>query len=120
VTTPTAIATRLALGVIVFVLLAGPTPGAVGSCGEEAVDARAEQFCIDKKYYTCQRENGFGRDPTCEREAIFDNCLGHTFPAGCSPSERQTDACINALQQPSGIPTSAIVECQEATLCAPE
>ena len=85
----------------------------------DAGQADAEQFCVDRTYFVCMRENRFDNDPACTRDSILDNCLGRGWALGCHPTPRHTDNCIRALQNSPGVPTESIVECHEATLCGP-
>jgi hypothetical protein len=119
----TAKRTLWALGL--FLLLGGPTPGAVGDCqgdhGDDAADLT--DYCIEKNELICVRRayrNEISRSESddCRRDAI-DACMRSSWAGDCRPTVRQTEACLNALYDRDTVdtPEDEIVECQRASLC---
>lgn len=90
-------------------LLAGPTPGAVGSCSgdddalQEPVDF--ERYCSEREQLVCVRRYERGevsleaRD-NCRRRVI-ELCAQRSFAPGCRPTRREANACLNALHSRS-------------------
>lgn len=89
-------------GAILFLMLAGPTPGNIGGCGSTTSVVQAPQHCTDREFWICTRDEHAGRID----QAGLDQCLvqiepmcqGATWPAGCSPTQDQHDACILLLR----------------------
>ena len=117
---------RWLAGVALFVLLGGPTPGAVGRCsGDEKLDqvANPETYCEQRDQLICVRrelrqELSLAKTIECRRTAIA-NCQARSFAPGCRPTERQVRACISALRSLDTLhtPDDEIAECNVKALC---
>jgi hypothetical protein len=111
---------------LLVLLLGGPTPGAVGSCsGEGKLDAFADlqSFCKEREQLECVRralrkELTTQQRDDCRRAAIMD-CEQRSWAPGCHPTERQADACLNALRSLDTLSTKEkdIAECNQQALC---
>ena len=111
--------------VVLALLLAAPTPGEVGGCGDDAFVAEAEGFCRQQEAWECRRreareeldEDGLG---ACF-DAIPDFCAGAGWPAAClpRPTTLQTDACIDALSREDNVnvPLEELAACVD--VCPP-
>lgn len=113
---------RFSLAISTFLVLGGPSPGAVGSCNDDIPIADPVEFCIAKKKYTCVRDNYREELTTSYEECIANadsSCAGATWDNCDPPNEIKADACIQALRSMSRIdePTSAILECNAQILC---
>ncbi|HJL18877.1 MAG TPA: hypothetical protein RMH99_24655 [Sandaracinaceae bacterium LLY-WYZ-13_1] len=113
----------LAVGVMVA-SLTGPSPGSVGGCGQEPPTADAAQFCTDRRFWECRRENVFGRISDEEFSACVEpierECAGATWSSGCRPTQQAADTCISLLRDPEfgPIPTDELKAMRgECTLC---
>ena len=95
-------ALRLGAGVVLFLALGGPAPGNVGGCGTVS-SADARQFCTDKEFWECRRDQFAGRISAEEYDAclaaVTPTCTGFAWPAMCTPTEGQTAACVTILQR---------------------
>lgn len=65
--------------------------------------ADAAQFCADRSFWECRREEFTGRltadeAAECYRRGSADACDAATWPEGCGPTEDEVDACIDLLQ----------------------
>lgn len=116
---------RLVLGCLCLAFITGPTPGAVGSCAasDESLDRPAdlEAYCSEREQLVCVREYENGklslvRRDDCRRAAIA-RCERRRFLPGCRPTQRDANACLNALHSRStlGLGVEEIDEC--ARLC---
>lgn len=94
---------RLLAASVMFMCLAGPAPGNVGGCGSERNLADAREHCINSKYWECYRDLYAGRTMMADYDAclaqINPMCSGRIWPAGCEPSQTQSDACIILLSR---------------------
>jgi hypothetical protein len=90
-------------GVVLFLLLAGPTPGNIGGCGGTNATVSAPQHCTDQEFWICRRDEFAGRITTAEfaqcQQEIPAMCDGATWPPGCAPTPAQSQACIMLLQR---------------------
>jgi hypothetical protein len=91
-------------GAMMFLFLAGPSPGNVGGCwGEVPMEVEAPQHCTDEEFWKCQRDRFAGRINDAEfnecTARIEGLCGGATWPAGCMPTEAQSEACIRLLRR---------------------
>lgn len=90
-------------GVLLFLILAGPTPGNVGGCGSTNQAVSAPQHCTDQEFWLCRRDQYAGRIDQTEFnacvQAIPGTCDGAAWPAGCAPTPAQSDACLLLLQR---------------------
>ncbi len=118
---------RAAAAVALLLLLGGPTPGAIGSCsGEGKLEAPADlqTFCKLSEQYKCVRRalrkeiSNQARDD-CRRAAITQ-CGLRSWAPGCHPTQRQANACLNALRSLDTLSTKEadIAECNTGALCA--
>lgn len=110
---------RVVAGIALFLVLGGPAPGSVGSCGEEDMGVSAEEWCRTKNAWICERRwarNELTDEQKAQcRAEIPALCSGATWPADCMPpTRRATEACEGALsdrdrldEDPSSMP-----ECQ--------
>ncbi len=89
--------------VALALLLLGPTPGDVGGCGEDAIQADPEDFCRQQEAWLCRRAEARGELQGEALEACFraipNACEGAGWPPSCvpRPTTLQTDACIDEL-----------------------
>lgn len=113
------------LGAIAL-LIAAPTPGAVGSCGGDELTGEADvvAYCQEREQLMCERRRRRGEltddgAQVCRREVI-DLCAHRFWPSECRPTERVARACLNALKALDTLHTkeSEIVECKASSLCA--
>lgn len=108
-----------------WMTIAAPTPGAVGSCGSDDLAAPADfsDYCEQREQLLCTRKflrkeiTAETRD-LCRWDAI-DACERRAFPADCTPSRRETEACLRALSSFDTLetPESELSECSRSALC---
>jgi hypothetical protein len=117
---------RALFALIILLMLGAPTPGAVGSCGAEDGEADLFSFCREREELTCWRR-GLRRELTEKavtecRENAIEQCKQRVWAPECRPTERQAEACINALRSLDTVQTveSRIAECKEKRLCTAE
>jgi hypothetical protein len=83
--------------------LTGPAPGNVGGCGQQPPVADAVDFCNDRRWWECRREQFGGRLTDEEFAAciapIEGQCAGAAWEGTCQPTQEQADACILLLQR---------------------
>ncbi len=76
--------------------------GAVASSGDAGPLADARQFCTDRSFWECRRDQFAGRVGNEEFNACVESvsarCEGFAWPAGCTPTQADADACITILQ----------------------
>lgn len=104
-------------------VLSGPAPGAVGGCGcgDDPLDAPAdlEAYCIEREQLVCVREFERGTGSVLDRDdcrrAVVEVCANRSFPRGCEPSQREAQACLNALHSRSTLDRRAdqLRECRD-------
>lgn len=110
------------IGSLLAVMIAGPTPGSVGSCSDSITFANAPQFCADKKYWTAQRANARGEltleETQAEIASISEFCRAAVF-VDCTPTQLAADACVEALKDMGRLSeaSDAIPECMANALC---
>ncbi len=126
-------ALRLLSAIGLMLLLGGPTPGAVGSCGDESAPfADLREYCETRELLSCERRRLRGEfllsppDPAMEK-AAFDDCLlqasldcqNRFWAPGCRPTVRQVNACIAALQSYDTLEVEEadLPECKTSALC---
>ena len=116
---------RAAACLAIVLALGGPTPGAVGGCGGDELDREAdlESYCSQREQLVCvrralRREITSGERDDCRRQAIVA-CRNRSWAPQCSPTERQTRACLNALSSTETLqtPEDELEECQTRALC---
>ena len=107
-------------------LLGGPTPGAVGSCGgdELAGQADVQSYCTEREQLICvrqqlRREISIAQSNQCRRDMI-ERCKSRAWAPQCKPSERAARACLAALRSLDTVDTkeSEIEECSMPALCS--
>lgn|GEM_PF-3407627 len=108
-----------------WMAIAAPTPGAVGSCGNDELSeaAKFSDYCEQREQLLCTRKflrkeiTAEARD-LCRWDAI-DACDRRSFPGDCRPSRRETEACLRALSSLDTLdtPESEIAECSRSALC---
>jgi hypothetical protein len=106
-------------------MIAAPTPGAVGSCGRDELSEPADlmSYCQRREELICTRKflrqeiTAEARD-ICRWDAA-DACERRVFPSDCMPTRRETDACLRALASFDTLesPESELKECQREALC---
>jgi hypothetical protein len=111
--------------ILVGLLASAATPGSVGSCGADPLDAPADflSYCQQREELECTRRflrkeiTATTRDDC--RWAGIDACNLSAFPADCRPTRRETDACLNALASfdTVAIKEQDIAECKQKVLC---
>lgn len=135
---------RVVVGVVLFLALGGPSPGAVGACDGDISTVDADQFCANRKARECNRGRARGELPAapapCTDDPVtpvnesevqvcaWQYCLGRV-PSDCTgqtwdrcatpPSVATANACLSALENPDrvGEPTNAIPECSVDVIC---
>lgn len=123
---------RLVIACGLFMLLGGPTPGAVGSCGDTSAPfADLRQYCNDREALSCERRrlrgefeqatNPSGVFNDCLEQAVF-TCQSRFWAPGCRPTTRQVNACIAALQSYDTLDVEEedLPECKIEALCTVE
>lgn len=112
-----------------MLLLAGPAPGAVGSCGGD--DGQSEpadfgDYCQEREQLVCERRKTRGEITAaaaidCRRRAI-ELCGRRSFVPGCTPTRREADACVNALYSLSTLDQDVdeLAECRDLCGLPPE
>lgn len=118
-------ARKLALLVGLWLCVIAPTPGSVGSCNGDRLDRAADlrQYCEQREQLICVRRflrkeiTAAARD-SCRYRGI-DACMQRSFAASCQPTQRQANACLNALASFDTLNTAddAVPECQTGALC---
>ena len=116
---------RMGIGAALLFLLGGPTPGAVGACeGDDSGDfADIVDYCQEREELICVRralrkELSTEERDDCRREVI-DLCERRAWSADCRPTNRQADACLNALRSMDTLdtPEDELDECKTKALC---
>ena len=119
------LATRALAWTLLAVLLGGPTPGAVGSCGGEDLSETADlaSYCVEREDLVCVRRGARGElslqgVDKCRR-AAREVCARRWWSPECRPTEREARACLNALRSRDTLstPEDEIDECRVSALC---
>jgi hypothetical protein len=120
-----ALLVRAGFSVLLMLVLGGPTPGAVGSCGTDdlAGFADIQRYCAQREQLVCVRRNlrkeiTNGQRDECRRAAL-KQCASRSWAPECHPTEREARACINALSDLDTLktPEDKIHECSTKALC---
>lgn len=95
-------AQSLALSAVLLAFVAGPTPGDIGGCGQEAQLLDARTFFASKADLDCRRCQECSLyssycSTACDRSAA----LPEAFPAGCYPLVHDGEVCLHALHNAS-------------------
>jgi hypothetical protein len=112
-------------GVVAALLLVGPAPGAVGSCGGDPLDqpAELESYCKEREQLICVRRAMREKLPDVKRDGCrydaIELCSSRFWKPGCAPTVRQARACLNALRSFDTLktPEDQIDECKTDALC---
>lgn len=86
---------------LALTVLAAPTVGDVGSCGQEVAELDPEKFFVEKDFIDCNKcsECGF---ITRSCDAACDQELDQTsFDPDCFPLVHDGEVCLNALRAAS-------------------
>jgi len=110
---------------LLALLLVGPAPGEVGSCGGDPLVVEAEDFCRDQEAWECRRAEARGELDDGQLAACFEAipnaCVGAGWPPSCvpRPTNLQTDACIDALslEENVRVPIEELAACMD--VCPP-
>ncbi len=116
------------LGVLLFLLLGGPTPGSVDGCDRGDPVADAKQHCLNEKVRTIERDYGLGvygppGSETAKQAAIAAvnrvpmMCEGAAWPVGCFPTRTQTDACLAGLRNAQRFQDAYAAGCRQTSEC---
>lgn len=91
----------LRLAMVLLLIVAAPTVGDIGSCGEDPADLNAAEFFKKKAEIDCARcaECGF-ETLTCSF-ACDPTKAATEFPEGCYPIVHDGDVCLRALHATS-------------------
>ena len=94
---------RLVAGGVLFACIVGPAPGNVGGCGASNPTADPREHCINQRFWECRRDLAGGRiDDARYMECLLPiaaACDAAQWPAGCEPTNSQSDACIILLSR---------------------
>jgi len=111
-------------------LIAAPTPGAVGSCGGDELTEEAEvtSYCQEREQLICERKRRRGDldDDGAQlcRHEVIELCAKRFWPNDCRPTKRVARACLNALRSLDTLEikdeTKNIEECKAESLCTIE
>jgi len=121
---------RLVVVLPLAVLLLGPTPGAIGSCNQDAEDNpvlnttnQLIEYCQQKEQLICYRRELRGeldKDESTEcRHQAIRLCETRFWSPDCRPTKRRAEACLRALSSKDTLDTeeSEIEECRTSELC---
>jgi hypothetical protein len=95
---------RLSLMAAALLLLAAPTVGDIGSCGQEVAELDAPKFFAEKRVVDCQRcvdcdlQTAYCT-AACDRAGQLDP--NEAFPLDCYPLVHDGEVCLNALRSAS-------------------
>ena len=94
-TTPRSL--QLVLGLVALLFCAGPVPGDVGGCGQEAQELDPATFFWTKQDIECRRCGECAIETrACER-ACGDVLVQSSFPQDCVPLVHDGEVCLRAL-----------------------
>lgn len=88
---------NLVLAVVVLVFCAGPVPGDVGGCGQEAQELDPETFFWTKQDIDCERCGDCGLATRACKRACGDELVQSELPEGCVPLVHDGEVCLRAL-----------------------
>jgi hypothetical protein len=117
---------RRLLGLFVLWLaISAPTPGSVGSCSGDRLDRPADlsQYCQQREQLICVRRFLRKEITAAARDACrwsgIDLCAQRSFAKDCQPTQRQADACLNALASFDTLhtPDDQVADCNTKALC---
>lgn len=106
----------LRLAAMLLLVVAAPTVGDIGSCGETPKDLDPKAFFKSKAALDCERCKECSiQSLTCARAC--DPALAPTaFPEGCFPIQHDGDVCLHALEASSCATYATFVSDQGATI----
>ena len=101
---------RAAFCVIALTVLAGPTVGDIGSCGQRVEELDAAKFFAQKQVIDCTKcfQCGFAT-ASCE-SACNERIEDPAFPENCLPLAHDGEVCLNALEAASCDEYAAFVD----------
>lgn len=82
-----------------------------------------EAFCTERSSWVCTRDEFAGRISAGELSAclaaIPSRCAGAVWPAGCAPTDEQTQACIILLRRADllELPAEELLTYPDCTFC---
>jgi hypothetical protein len=90
------------LCLVALTLLAAPTAGDIGSCGQEVVELDAVKFFREKQFIDCQkcRECDLS-SKSCVAACNVALLVEDSFPEHCFPLVHDGEVCLNALRSSS-------------------
>ncbi len=84
-----------------LLVLAGPTVGDIGSCGQDVVELDPEKFFREKEFIDCNRCAECGLSTVRCEDACDDDLEQTTFEEHCFPLVHDGEVCLNALRAAS-------------------
>ncbi len=101
---------RSTLWLLAAFVLAAPTVGDVGSCGQEVAELDAEKFFVEKDFVDCTQCSECGFD-TRLCDTACDGVLDlRSFDDDCFPLVHDGEVCLNALRATSCSDYAAFVD----------
>jgi len=88
------------LGLVALLVLAAPTAGDIGSCGQALEDLDPVKFFAEKRQIDCQH----CQDCELQSKTCVSACAGlgqNEFPEGCYPLVHDGEVCLHALRDAS-------------------
>ena len=92
---------QMVLALVALVFCAGPVPGDVGGCGQEAQELDAPIFFWTKQDIECRRCGDCGLATKACRRACGDELVQSAFPENCVPLVHDGEVCLRALEHGS-------------------
>ena len=77
--------------------------------------ADAGEHCVNAGHWKCYRDLYAGRTSMAEYDsclaAIMPMCSGVAWPAGCAPTQAESDACVASLSsaESASVPTAELL-----------
>lgn len=93
--------TRLRLSIVALTLLAAPTVGDIGSCGQDIVELDPVKFFAEKAFIDCRQCTDCDISSDACRRACRGELEATAFPQDCFPLVHDGEVCLNALQAAS-------------------
>ena len=82
---------------LALTVLAAPTVGDIGSCGQPVVQLDAAKFFAEKRLLDCRACSRCGFDTDRCAEACGGALPASEFPVGCFPLVHDGEVCLDAL-----------------------
>jgi hypothetical protein len=92
---------HLVLALLALTVLAGPTVGDIGSCGQEVAELDAEKFFIEKDFIDCSQCTECGFETAICADACDGELSTTAFDEDCFPLVHDGEVCLNALRAAS-------------------